>query len=164
MLQGVSIWIFYRQLSATVIRGVSHSMHCWYGKSLIREVVDSLYWWYRESSTLRIVDTGSHWLCIFVIREVVKLIFLYISVRHRSLTHMLRPFRFWLRIRGNRKSTPRIGDCAESARYPWLILVFKTLNKPSETVLYSTPLVDFLLYCPFKGMGCPSNFLKINSS
>ena len=63
--------------------------------------------------------------------------FWYKSVRHRSLTHMLSPFRFWLWIRGdihNRKSTPRIGDCAESARYPWIILVFKTLNKPSETV------------------------------
>ncbi len=39
--------------------------------------------------------------------------FLQKLVPHRSLTPPFKPFRFWLRIRGdirNRKTTPRLGD------------------------------------------------------
>ncbi len=73
-----------QQLSASLIRGVDDSPHHQYGESaieffkrklavsLIRRVVDSAYCWYGELSTPRIIESGSHRLCVSVIRGVAS--------------------------------------------------------------------------------------------
>ena len=62
--------------------------------------------------------------------------FLQKMVPHRSLTLPFKPFRFWLRIRGdisNQKMTPRLG---EPTRLPEDTILFKPLNKSMVIVYY----------------------------
>jgi hypothetical protein len=66
--------------------------------------------------------------------------FLYKLVRHRSLTQLFIPFRFWRLIQGNirnRKSTPCYQGYRESPRNRYRTLFFKPSNKPLGIVKYT---------------------------